>query len=67
MTHDEVKAIHEAKALASKAGLFVAEKGGVFLIYRCCQPKNVLAARAKTPASLLKRVKCVATVGGDSK
>lgn len=62
MTHDEVKLIKEAKKLARDHGLFVVERADKFMLYRQCQPRNVLVGSRTTVTSLRRFVARVANV-----
>lgn len=66
MNHTEIKLIHEAKKLAKDHGLFVVERPGKFLLYRQCQPRNVLVGSRTTPTSLRRFVARVANVEGST-
>jgi hypothetical protein len=44
MTHTEIAILEDARKTARSAGLAVFEKAGKYLLYRLCQPRNVLVA-----------------------
>lgn len=52
LTRTDVIQIRAAKAAARAAGMFVVERGGKFLLYRECRPRNVLVAPCGSPAEL---------------
>lgn len=54
--HSPIQQIKEAKQIARDHGLFVVEKGGKFLLYRCSTPRNVFIAQRGTPESLRQLV-----------
>lgn len=55
-THTQVAQIHELRAQAKKAGLFVVEKADRFLLYREMPPRNVLVGAPSTLAGLKRLI-----------
>jgi hypothetical protein len=53
--------LKHAKTIAREGGCFIAERGGyddkVFLLYRECQPRNVLVGKRSTIDGILSLVK----------
>ena len=59
--YSELKKLKHAKAIAKEGRCFIVERGGydnkVFILYRECQPRNVLVGKRSTVDGILSLVK----------
>jgi len=59
--YQDITKLKHAKMIAKEGGCFIVERGGyddkVFLLYRECQPRNVLVGKRSTIDGILSLVK----------
>ena len=60
-TYQDLTKLKHAKMIAKEGGCFIVEKGGyddkVYILYRECQPRNVLVGKRSTVEGILSLTK----------
>ena len=60
-TYQDITKLKHAKTIAKEGGCFIVERGGyddkIFLLYRECQPRNVLVGKRSSVGGILSLTK----------